>query len=174
MVVVQVQVGKNFIDDVLIDGGYGVNIVTKNLRVQLGMSKLNLTPYNLRMANQTIAKPFGFIRDLKIFVHGIPYTITFNVINNNVLNSSYSMLLRRPWSRDAKVLHYWGTNIVTIQGTSIVKTILVIKKLGVQTKRLEILVCYDFHYGISDERGCVVCHKVKLVFNGNHCSTYSY
>ncbi len=30
---IQVQVGKNFIDDVLIDGGFGVNIITKNLRI---------------------------------------------------------------------------------------------------------------------------------------------
>jgi hypothetical protein len=30
----QVQVRKNFIDDVLIDGGYRVNIITKNLKVQ--------------------------------------------------------------------------------------------------------------------------------------------
>jgi hypothetical protein len=36
------------------------------------MSKPNLMPYNLRMENQTITKPLGFIRDLKIFVHGIP------------------------------------------------------------------------------------------------------
>jgi hypothetical protein len=56
------------------------------------------------MVNQTIAKPLGFIRDLKIFVHGIPYKVTFTFINNNVLDSS-SMLLRRPWLKDAKVSH---------------------------------------------------------------------
>jgi hypothetical protein len=48
------------------------------------------------MANQTIAKPFGLIMDLKIFVHGIPYIITFTIIINNVLDFSYSMLPRRP------------------------------------------------------------------------------
>jgi hypothetical protein len=37
------------------------------------------------MVDQTIAKPFGLIKDLKIFVHGIPYIITFTIINNNVL-----------------------------------------------------------------------------------------
>jgi hypothetical protein len=36
--------------------------------------------------------------------------------------------------RDAKVSHNWGINIITIQGTSIVRTIHVTKKLGVQTK----------------------------------------
>jgi hypothetical protein len=91
LVVIQVQVGKNFIDDVLIDGGSRVNIITKNLRVQLGLPKFNPTPYNLCIVDQTIAKPFNFIRDLKIFVHGIPYTITFIVINSSVLDYSYSM-----------------------------------------------------------------------------------
>jgi hypothetical protein len=33
MVMIQVQVGKNFIDDVLIDGGFGVNIISKNLKI---------------------------------------------------------------------------------------------------------------------------------------------
>ncbi len=80
-------------------------------------------------------KLFGLIRDLKIFVHGIPYTVTFIVINNNVLNSSYSMLLGCPWLRDVKVSHDSRTNIIIIQGTSIVITILITKKLGVQTKR---------------------------------------
>jgi hypothetical protein len=55
------------------------------------------------MANQTITKPLSFIRDLKIFVHGIPYIVTFIVINNNILDFSYSMLLGHPWLKDAKV-----------------------------------------------------------------------
>jgi hypothetical protein len=55
-------------------------------------------PYNLCLAYQTIAKPLGFIKDLKIFIHGIPFIITFIIIISNVLDfsnySSYSMLLR--------------------------------------------------------------------------------
>jgi hypothetical protein len=88
---------------VLIDGGPKVNIITKNLQIQLGMSKPNSMPYNLRMANHTIAKPLGLIGDLKIFVHEIPYTITFTIINSNVKNSNYSMLLGCPWLIDAKI-----------------------------------------------------------------------
>lgn len=32
MVVIQVQEGKNLVEDVLLDGGFGVNIITKDLR----------------------------------------------------------------------------------------------------------------------------------------------
>jgi hypothetical protein len=85
MAIIQVQVGKKFIDGVLIDGGFGINIIIENLKVQLGLPKPNLAPYNLRMVDQTIAKPLGFIRDLKIFIHGIPYIITFTIINGRHL-----------------------------------------------------------------------------------------
>ncbi len=132
---IQIQVGKNFIDDVLINGIYKINILSKNLRLQLNLSKLNPTPYNLHMADETIAKPIGLIKDLKIFVHGIPYIVTFTIINSNVLDSNYSMLLKCPWLKDAKISHDWGNNIVTIQGTCTVITMLVTNKLGVQTKR---------------------------------------
>jgi hypothetical protein len=57
------------------------------------------------MVNQTITKPLGLIKYLKIFVHGIPYIITFIVVNNNVLDFNYSMLLGHPWLKDAKVSH---------------------------------------------------------------------
>jgi hypothetical protein len=131
MVMIQIQDGKKIIDNVLIDGGYGININTKNLKVQLGMSKPNPSPYNLHMANQTIAKPLGLIRDLKIFVHGISYIITFIVIKMFVLDFCYSMLLGHPWLKDANVFHDWGTNTINIQGTSKMRTIHVTKKLGV-------------------------------------------
>jgi hypothetical protein len=56
------------------------------------LSKPKPAPYNLRMADQTIAKPLGLIKDLKILVHGIPYVVTFTIIQSNVLDFSYLML----------------------------------------------------------------------------------
>jgi hypothetical protein len=37
MAVIQVQIGKNTIEDVLLDGGFGVNIITEHLRLRLGL-----------------------------------------------------------------------------------------------------------------------------------------
>jgi len=50
----------------------------------------------MRMADQTTKKLVGLIRDMKIYVHNIPYITTFIVLHNNVVDSSYSMLLGRP------------------------------------------------------------------------------
>jgi hypothetical protein len=121
MVVIQVQVGKNFIEDVLFDGGFRVNIITKKFRVQLGLSKPKPTPYNLCMVDQTIVKPLGLIKDLNIIVHGFFYTINFIVIQSSVLDSNYYMLLGYPWLRYAKLSHDWGNNIITIHGMGTIK-----------------------------------------------------
>ncbi len=57
MIVIQVQIDINTIDDVILDGGFEINIITKQLKVRLGLSKPQPAPYNLRMANQTITTP---------------------------------------------------------------------------------------------------------------------
>jgi len=49
------------------------------------------------MVDQAIAKLLGSIKDFQIFVHGIPYAVTFIVIQSNVLDSMYFMLLGHPW-----------------------------------------------------------------------------
>jgi hypothetical protein len=59
----------------LLDGGSRFNIITKKLKVQLCLSKPKPTPYNLRMAYRTNAKPLGLIKDIIILVHGIPYVV---------------------------------------------------------------------------------------------------
>jgi hypothetical protein len=91
-------------------------------------------PYNLRMVNQFTTKPIGLIHDLKIYVHNIPYVTIFNVLQNSVVGTSYSMLLGEPWLRDVKVAHNWGNNTMTIQGNGTIKTILVTKHLGAKVK----------------------------------------
>jgi hypothetical protein len=57
------------------------------------------------MVDQNMIRPLGVIRNLKTHIHGIPYIATFNVLKNNVVNFNYSMLLGRPWFKDAKVTH---------------------------------------------------------------------
>jgi hypothetical protein len=51
MAIIQIQVGKNIIENVLIDGGASVNIITKNLITKLGLPKPIPSPYHLRMVD---------------------------------------------------------------------------------------------------------------------------
>jgi hypothetical protein len=74
------------------------------------------------------------------------------MIQSSVLNFSNSMLLGCPWLRDVKVSHDWSNNTITLQRTNTIKTRHVTKKLGVPIKHPKVLVCYDFHFGIFDEK----------------------
>jgi hypothetical protein len=151
MSVIQVQVGKNIVEDVLIDGGASVNIIIENLRTKLGLPKPKPVPYHLRMTNESMNRPLGIIKNLKIHIHGIPYITTLFFLKNNVVDSSYSMLLKRLWLKDAKVTHDWGNNFIIVQSNGTIRTISINKKLGVETRRPQVLVCYDLMEGLTNE-----------------------
>jgi hypothetical protein len=52
-----------------------------------------------------MTKPLGIIKNLKIHIKGIPYIATFIILKNSVVSYSYSMLVKGPWLKDAKVTH---------------------------------------------------------------------
>jgi hypothetical protein len=56
MAIIQIRIEKNFIEYVILDGSYVVNIILEELRKPLGLSNPKLAPYNPRMAYQTMAK----------------------------------------------------------------------------------------------------------------------
>jgi hypothetical protein len=98
----------------LLNEGVSVKIIKENVRIKLGLPKLIPIPYHFKMVDQSMTKPLGIIKNLKIQIHGIPYVATFIFLQNNVVDSSYSMLLRRPWLKNAKVTHDWRNNVITI------------------------------------------------------------
>jgi hypothetical protein len=59
MMIIQVQIGKNVTEDVLLEGGSRINIIIDQLRLRLGLPKPKPTPYNLRMVNKTTYKVSG-------------------------------------------------------------------------------------------------------------------
>ncbi len=71
----------------MIDGGASVNIITKNLITKLGLPKPRPIPYHLIMADQSMTRPLGIIRNLKIHINGIPYIVTFTILKNIVVDS---------------------------------------------------------------------------------------
>jgi len=88
-------------------------------------------------------------------------------MKNSVVDSSYYMLLGRPWLKDAKVTHDWGNNVITIQGNGIVRTILINRKLGAETRRPQALVCNDLMEGLTYEKEDLIFEiERKLISNG--------
>jgi hypothetical protein len=120
--------------------------------MSLGLPKSRLAPYHFKMADQSMTRHLGIIRNLKIHIHGIPCIATFIVLKSSVVDSSYSMLLKRPWLMNAKATHEWGNNVIIVQSSGTVKTILVNMKLGAKTKKPQVLVCYDLMEWLTNEK----------------------
>ena len=156
MPVISICIGKNIVDDVLLDGGSGVNVITKEERRKLGLPKPSLASFNLKMANGTIAKPTGLLRDVMIHIHGIPFIVTLTVIDCQTIKSDYSMLLGRPWLRNAKVIHDWANDQVQIMGNGIVKRVKINRQLGYKAVTPHALVCYNFAEGITDDEETIL------------------
>jgi hypothetical protein len=73
------------------------------------------------------------------------------------------MLLCKPQLTDAKVAYDWGNNMITIQGNGIVQTIVVTKHLGINLKRQDVLLCFDYHNGIiKEEKGMMFVNELEL------------
>jgi hypothetical protein len=72
------------------------------------------------------------------------------------------MLLGKPWLKDTKVTHDWGNNVINVQGNGMVRTISVNKKLRIETKRHQILVCYNLMEGLIDEEDFIFETKPEL------------
>ncbi len=164
MAVIQVLIGKNTIKDVLLDWGSRINIITKQLRLKLGLPKPKHAPYNLKMANQTTTKPVALIRDLKIYVHGIPYITMFTILQNIVVDSSYSMLLGRPWLKDVKMAHDCGNNIITIQRNGTIRIIIITKHLGAEIKKTISVIMLWLSKWYHIWKKYHLCYEAKIVF----------
>ncbi len=59
IVIIQIQIGKNTIEDVLLECGLGYYHCTKQFKLKLGSPKPKPAPYNLRMVEQTTTKPMN-------------------------------------------------------------------------------------------------------------------
>lgn len=46
-----VQIGTRTLDNILLDGGLGINVITEEVRAQSGLPKPQVAPYRLRMAD---------------------------------------------------------------------------------------------------------------------------
>ena len=97
------------IPNVLLDGGSGVNIITDTLMEKLGIGKqLEVAPFTIKMADQRKVMPLGIIKNLKITIGGLTFKITVTVMKMENQENCYSMLLGRPWLKQARAKHDWG------------------------------------------------------------------
>ena len=96
----------------------------------MGRPHLGVTNIVVKMANGTIAKPMGMLKDLKIKVLGHRVRHTFIVMDFSRHPMSYEMILGRPFMREARMVHDWSKNHVYLQfQDSVIRVDLVTEKV---------------------------------------------
>jgi hypothetical protein len=86
------------------------------------------------LADQSLTKLIGLIKDVKFQVQRNPYITTFMIMQQSDGDGSYCMMLRKPWLKNAKVLNDWGNNQITIEGNGTSRIIQITKQLNHNTK----------------------------------------
>jgi hypothetical protein len=109
------------------------------------------------MVDQRKIMPKEIIRDVRLNVGGIVIRTTFTVIDMVSTKDSYSLLLGRPWLKDAQAQRDWPLNKLTItQGEN---------KVEISTHRIPALSPakrplhwedYDWEMGLSYEEETIV------------------
>jgi hypothetical protein len=54
--------------------------------------------------------------------------------------------------RNARVIHDWGYNLITIEGNRTMWTIVVTKHMDNNTRRPKVLLCYKLMEGVTYEK----------------------
>ena len=89
---------------------------------KMQLSDLEAAPFQLKMADQRRIQPLGILRNQKITILGLSFSVNFVVIKMNEGDSPYPLLLGRPWLKTARVKQDWGAELITIrQGKKKVK-----------------------------------------------------
>ena len=111
--VIHVQLGGQTLTNVLVDGGSGVNVMSNHVRQALGLPQPRSARFILRMANDAPVTPLGILTMVDITIHGVSTPATF-VIIEMPHNSSFPVILGRPWLRDMQAIHDWTRNQIHI------------------------------------------------------------
>jgi hypothetical protein len=106
------------------------------IKAKIRVTTTQPTPFNFKMADFSFNKHLGIIPHIRIKIHGMLYIVTFMVMNNKAIDPKYSVLLGCPYLQDAKVIHDWVINMVTIEGNGTINTIFVSKYLSGNIRRL--------------------------------------
>ena len=102
------------IENVIVDGGSGVNVINKTTCDKLGITKWEACPFWLRMADTSTVRPIGLLRQLDVVVGGHSFQISAVILHLEA-HGAYPLLLGRPWLKTANIKQNWNQNVLTFR-----------------------------------------------------------
>ena len=85
-------------DEVILDLGSEVNVLTKQTWEQMGSPKLVRSPIHLRLANQQWVSPLGRLPQVPVDIDGVRSSVDFEVIEIIGDSRPYLALLGIDWA----------------------------------------------------------------------------
>lgn len=114
-------------------------------------------PFIIKMADQRKVMPKGIMRDVRLDVGGIMIRAMLIVIDMVSCEGNYSLLLGRPWLKQAQAQHDWPFNKLALtQGESKVERVTQKTPVLPMAKRSLNWEDYDREMGLSNEEKTVV------------------
>ena len=96
----------------IVDGGSGVNVISLRTCNTLGIQEWEPCLFWLRMANTSLVRPTGLIRDSEVTIEGHTFRISAVVLQLNA-QRAYPQLLGRPWLKTMHIKQNWQKNMIT-------------------------------------------------------------
>ena len=86
---IKMMIAMQEVQGVILDGGSGVNAITEDLAIKLGL-KWEPIPFNIRMADNTTVVLKGLIKHAKVKVGGMDYLVNLVVITMQTPTRSHT------------------------------------------------------------------------------------
>ena len=100
----------------IVDGGSGINIISKRLYDAWKLPKMESSHFSIKLVDQMNVTPMGLVKNVPMRVVGILFLIAFVVMDLPTHNSSFWILLGRPWLKVVVVImHDWKNNTLILQ-----------------------------------------------------------
>ena len=111
---INISINQRELKGIILDDGFEINLIIQDTVMQLGL-KWEPIAFNVRMVDNTTVVPKVIIRNVNFQVDGLDFSICLVVLIMKSIESSYQMLLGRPWLREAKVKHDWYTGRISMK-----------------------------------------------------------
>ena len=110
------QIGEFEMDEVILDLGSEVNVLTKHTWEHMGIPNLARSPIHLRLANQHRVSPLGRLPQVPVDIDGIHSFAYFEVIEIISDIRPYPALLGIDWEIDNMVVINLKKRQMTLRG----------------------------------------------------------
>ena len=111
---VQILIYRQQVSGCIIDGGFGVNVISEAICSKLGITEWELRPFLLRLADTRSVRPIGSIQNLELTLGGHAFTVSAVILRLDA-PGLYPFLLGRLWLRTTNIKQHWEKNMIPFQ-----------------------------------------------------------